>query len=535
MFSGLLLALSTLLTQARDNADSPNESPDLLRYFEPFQPNEVMPQYRALWRTQVDEEAIRQPAQSIRLNGPGFEEVLVPLRYWYPRAGYIQVFNEDDPDNPISLPDPNARPGDFSWGWYGNLGYTDVSLTVERGVLAGRVWHQGRRFALRPSADGLLLAETNPSYWQMHPDTPERPQHIESSRLSQGAVPPVGNSPHGRPPTISGGPPKIPEDWDYDCDDPLPTAPQVVDVLILYTSGVESTYGGRAGTEAFMTQAMQDANIALRNTDINTVTFSLRGIEPMLELEPSLDEVDIAAARRRISGIDSQHTALPGTPGICSIASPGMQVEYDHVLGRRDALWADVVALARRDSDPIRASCGYTFVQQEQIDEQGCAYEPGAAFARFGYLVFDPDCGADELNLAHELGHQLGMEHDHWNSANTIIGAQPSCRWSFGHRLATGPYPFRTVMAYWEDEHPFRPGNACGADALCPKIPAFSNPQRYFNGAAGIGPLPLVSGAPRIGEHFGWVTRGVDTLQRLAPIVADFRPRPEAIFGHGFE
>src|SRR5690606_8966136 len=103
----------------------------------------------------------------------------------------------------------------------GNLGYTDVSLTVERGVLAGRVWHQGRRFALRPSADGLLLGETTPGYWRLHPDEPHEPRPEAAAAANR----PVTPAPEA---ADRGG-------WDYQCEAPLPGGQHVVDVLVLYT------------------------------------------------------------------------------------------------------------------------------------------------------------------------------------------------------------------------------------------------------------------------------------------------------------
>lgn len=70
---------------------------------------EPMPQYRALWSVEVNEEAIRQPARSIRLNGPDFPDIDVPLLRWSPRAGYIEIYNDDDP-NPSDRHPQSGRP-----------------------------------------------------------------------------------------------------------------------------------------------------------------------------------------------------------------------------------------------------------------------------------------------------------------------------------------------------------------------------------------------------------------------------------------
>jgi hypothetical protein len=197
---------------------------------------------------------------------------------------------------------------------------------------------------------------------------------------------------------------------------------------------------------------------------------------------------------------------------------------------------ADIVALPRRDLS--QNTCRVTFVQHGSA--AGCLYEPGAGFDQYAYLVFDPDCDADRLNLAHELGHQLGMEHDPRNSDMPVGSGNPSCPWSFAHRGTTAPYGFRTVMATPDPGHTFIVGPACTSDSACPKIDAFANPQLQWTGASGgVQPLGTVPGAPPIGvatpPHQGYRARAVDTLPRLAPISAAFRARPEVIFADDFE
>jgi hypothetical protein len=376
-------------------------------------PVEPMPQYRELWSAGVNEAMIRRPAAAIRLNGPGMPDVEVPMLRWQPRAGYIEVYNDDNPDLPIIIPDPDAEPEDFSWHWYGKSGYTTVSLTVERGVLAGRVWLRDRRYSLRPSAVGLLLGETNSAHWRTHPEPPESPPEQlaypgrQIPELSVAQAAPSGN-------------------WDFSCSSPPPVEFNNIDVLILYTQGVLDEYDSHQGVLAKMREAIDDSNNAVRNSQVDSFLYHLRHAEFLPNSGP-LDQADIDVALYEFSGI----RPLPTFPD-CEIVS------NSDVLMMRDSLDADIVVLARRDQTAT-GTCGLTFIQRRET--RFCAFEPGADFNRFAFLVFDPECNADRLNLAHELGHQLGADHDPRNYSISQ-GSTPSCPWSVGHRIADATYGF---------------------------------------------------------------------------------------------
>jgi hypothetical protein len=100
-------------------------------------------------------------------------------------------------------------------------------------------------------------------------------------------------------------------------------------------------------------------------------------------------------------------------------------------------------------------------------------------------------------------------------------------------------------MAYWEDDTAvvgeFGPP-ACTSNADCQQIDAYSNWNLQWTGATGIQPLPLVPGAVAIGVQTPPPippnqpkAYAYDTLQRLGPVVAGFKPRPGVIFAHDFD
>ncbi|HUD41431.1 MAG TPA: M12 family metallo-peptidase [Dokdonella sp.] len=341
--------------------------------------------------------------------------------------------------------------------------------------------------------------------------------HPERENQSEQVTSP-GDTPNGLTP--SGGP-----TWNSSCPDPLPTAVSVIDVLVMYTPAVFGSYGSTlAGVEGAAISAIANANNSLKNSNITTVRFSLRGVEPVPNPESfDYDQPNIGNALFHLAGVTGE---TPGQyPGWTYASNAG-------VINRRNAIGADVVALARRNQ--ASNTCGAAFVHR-LYNLVGGWIEPGAEFERKSYLVFDPSCDVDRLNLAHELGHLLGMEHDPLNTQMPGF-ASPTCPWSYGHRNShSNPnIGFRTVMSYPTGVG--TGGPICTGKHACPLIDAYSNPDFAWNGA--IVPNPT-SGAIPIGVQnsgsAGPAARANDTLARLAPIVAEFRARPEVIFANGFQ
>lgn len=104
-------------------------------------------------------------------------------------------------------------------------------------------------------------------------------------------------------------------------------------------------------------------------------------------------------------------------------------------------------------------------------------------------------------------------------------------------------YRFRSIMSYALNDPSVigLPGPAaCASESDCPLIGAYTNWNLQWAGASGIQPLPLLPGAATIGVQSPAVSgqpkaHAFDTLQRIGPIVANYRTRPDSIFANGFQ
>ena len=147
------------------------------------------------------------------------------------------------------------------------------------------------------------------------------------------------------------------------------------------------------------------------------------------------------------------------------------------VASLRNTYSADMVSLITNNGGGY---CGIGWVQRN----------PGSGFAGYAFQVTWLACLSNST-LAHEHGHNMGMEHDPASAGISPSGA--SYPWSFGHYVNGA---FRTIMSY----------DVCSIS--CPRVLHYSNPDVLYNG------IPTGILNQRDNAQTGDLT---------APIVANFR------------
>mgnify|MGYP002082845007 CR=1 FL=1 len=189
-----------------------------------------------------------------------------------------------------------------------------------------------------------------------------------------------------------------------------------IDVLLLYTTPVKTSLGGEAQAQTFAQSAIDSANTAYLNSKI----------------------------RLRLRLVRAQETTFAET-GSLSTELSGFRAAAETTT-LRNQYNADLVAMISNSAD----NCGIGYLGNS-------GGNTSAAFT-----VTSRTCVVGNLSFAHELGHNMGSQHNPEN------GSGAAFPYSYGHYVNGN---FRTVMSYVDP-----------CPSGCTRRPYFSNPSVLFSG-----------------------------------------------------
>jgi hypothetical protein len=331
--------------------------------------------------------------------------------------------------------------------WRGRIEGVSLSqvVLVQRGeVLAGDVFLPDAVYQVRPASGGLHAVSQI--------DQAAFPPELESV-----AVPPAGEATPRE--TVSAAP----------ADDG-----SIIDVLVVYTPAARLAAGGTAAMLAEIDLAVAETNTSYGNSQVSQRLHLARAFEvDYLESGSMVDPGDLGYLQRT------------DDPYLNAV----------HTL--RDTYGADAVVL---------------IVHYSAADYCGVAYQLAANvepyFEAWAFAVVELTCATGNLSFGHELGHNMGANHDWYVSISLD-------RFSYSHGYFNIDARWRTIMSY---------DDVCQAASVnCNRIPYWSNPYVYYGGS----PMGIPGGTSTTCS-LGTPEPGCDadnhrTLNETAYTVANFR------------
>ena len=245
-----------------------------------------------------------------------------------------------------------------------------------------------------------------------------------------------------------------------------------IDVLVVYTGAARIAWGGVAQSNSFIATAITNFNNSLQNSGVQNVTVNLVYAGEILYTETGNISTDLASFRSSTDGI------------------------MDEVHTLRSTYGADLCALVT--STPTN-TCGLGYLNST----------PTNYSANSGFTVSIYSCVVSNYTLAHEMGHNMGLNHDWFVSQSTA-----PCEHHHGYSnktavnlgtSSTNSQRWRTIMAY-NDE-------CVAAGISCTRVNRWANPTINYNSE----PTGIAIGNPNpSNEAFGFA--------RFACVVSQFAP-----------
>lgn len=378
-------------------------------------------------------------------------------------------------------------------GW--DLG--SITLVVNGDVIAGTVRAPSATYAIRSVGDGVhAVRQLDPATELPYEDNSQWPAPLSRDDDSPHPASSPQASVRARPlrpaaPSTSQRA-EVPPEEDG----------SRIDVMVVYTPAARDAQGGQGEIEAVIDLWVAETNQAYADSGViqrlNLVLASM---------------VDYEEA-----GPDARHGLLAATVDLYRLRRPD-DGHLDEVIGLMDRYAADIVTLVGHYSDESGGvALGYCPEDDKEF-----------AFAACGNVV-NYDVGG--LTYAHELGHNMGLNHDRYEVTRCWRCKPPPEQdlrkygpfpYAFGYVNQRAFEPGAPVSSRWVTIMAYRL-QCSDAGFGCQGVPRFSNPDLTWNGdpmgVPGDEPSPLVTD-PADARRTLNETRRIVAKFRVAPCLRD--------------
>ncbi len=213
------------------------------------------------------------------------------------------------------------------------------------------------------------------------------------------------------------------------------SATNTVDVVLGYTNGLVTKYGSAANATTRLSNLMALTNQGYVNSLITPRVRLVRTVQ-VNYTDTNSNETALEA----LTGYDCTTTTCTQQP---------VPAELAPLRTARDEYGADLVSLVRPFQAPQHQGCGIAWLLG------GGGFVIDNTDAPFGYSIISDGNDTDETDgnnyfcreetLAHELGHNMGQQHNVEDAGSPAVPGTHSYSYGYREALTTG---FYTVMAY---------------------------------------------------------------------------------------